>query len=461
MFRARIKRVHFVGIGGSGMSGIAEILAADAFSVSGSDLASNETTRRLQERGVRVFAGHAAANVEGADVVVYSSAIRADNPELEAARHAGIPVIPRAEMLAQLMRLKDGLAIAGAHGKTTTTSLVATILRDAGLDPTVVIGGRLNALGTGATRGAGDWLVAEADESDGSFLRLSPTLAVITNLDHEHLDHYGSFEAVKDAFVTFANRVPFFGSVVLCLDDPHTRELLSRLQCRTLTYGFSPQADLHILEALPEGLAMRFRLRYGGETYAGAVNLPGPHQVLNAAAALGVALELELDMAAALRALAGFSGVARRFSQLSAPDAAVTVIDDYGHHPTEVEKTLRAARAAFPARRIFAIFQPHRYSRTAACLEDFAVAFDAADQVWVTEVYAAGEAPIEGVDAAAVARVVAQSGHRASEPVGTLADVALRVAEEVRPGDVLLFLGAGDISRAAHGVAATLAAAAA
>ncbi len=456
MFRSKIKHIHFVGVGGSGMSGIAEVLAADGFRVSGSDRALSDVTANLESRGVHCFAGHAAAQVTGADVVVYSSAIASDNVELETARQAGVPVIPRAEMLAQLMRLKDGIAIAGAHGKTSTTSLVATILREAKFDPTVVIGGRLNALGSGGVRGESGWLVAEADESDGSFLRLTPCIAVVTNIDEEHLEHYGSYAALKEAFVTFCNRVPFFGTIIACSDNPPLREIMPQIQRRLVTYGESPQADIRLCDVEARGLSSHFEFEVDGERMSGQVAMPGRHQVLNALAALAVARELNIDREVALTALANFGGVARRFTLLTPPDAPVAVVDDYGHHPTEIEHTLRAARAAFPGQRIVAAFQPHRYTRTAALFDAFAVAFDGADSLLLTDIYPAGEAPMPGIDASALAARISRSGHRDVQHVGPIEHLTEHVLAKVAPGEVLVCLGAGSISKVARELASAL-----
>ncbi len=396
MFRGRVRHVHFVGVGGIGMSGLAEILRTLEFDVSGSDLREGENTRRLKRLGVRIDVGHRAENVEGADVVVYSSAISPENPEMVEAHALGTPVITRAEMLAELMRVKYGVAIAGSHGKTTTTSLVATVLRAAGFDPTVVVGGRMAALGSNARLGEGDMLVAEADESDGSFLRLTPTIAVVTNIDPEHLDFYGSHEVLKDAFVEFIEKVPFYGLAVLCLDHPDVQELLPRIRRRHVTYGLSPQADYHARAVKNAGVVTSF-VAYGrGQTLGEfSVKMPGQHNVQNCLAAIAVADELEVPLDVIKDALATFHGVARRFSIVGVVDG-VTLVDDYGHHPAEIRATLEAARRAFD-RRVIVAFQPHRYSRTQHLFDEFSLAFNGADQLILTDIYPAGEAPIEGI----------------------------------------------------------------
>ncbi|MBC7172423.1 MAG: UDP-N-acetylmuramate--L-alanine ligase, partial [Polyangiaceae bacterium] len=357
MFRGRIRAIHFVGVGGVGMSGIAEVLLELGFRVTGSDLKESDFTRHLADKGAEIMLGHRAENVAGADVVVYSSAVKPDNPELREARAHGVPVIPRAEMLGELMRLKHGIAIAGSHGKTTTTSLVATVLRDAGLEPTVVIGGRLNALGSGATSGAGELLVAEADESDGSFLKLAPTVAVITNIDPEHLDHYGDLDHVKTAFVDFANRVPFYGLIVACIDHPNVQDLLPRLDKRIVTYGFAAQADYRARHVQPRGLSVSFELVRRGESLGEIeVRMPGMHNVLNALATIAVADELQVPLDVVQSSLRDFGGVQRRFTVVGEHEG-ITVVDDYGHHPAEVEATLEAAVQAY-GRRVVVAFQP-------------------------------------------------------------------------------------------------------
>jgi UDP-N-acetylmuramate--alanine ligase len=452
MFRGRVRTIHFVGIGGIGMSGIAEVLLSSGFAVTGSDARASDTTRRLEELGARCFVGHRADQVGEADVVVFSSAVTRDNPELVEARARNVPVIPRAEMLAELMRLKDGVAIAGSHGKTTTTSLVATVAREAGLDPTVVIGGKLNALGTNAARGLGDLLVAEADESDGSFLHLSPVIAVITNIDAEHLDHYGTHEKVKDAFVEFASRVPFYGLVVACLDHPHVQAILPRVEKRLVTYGLSAQADYRAKNPVVEGLATRFTLvRRGKNAGEFTVRMPGIHNVLNALAVIAVADELEIPEDVTRRALAGFTGVQRRFTivgerVLRAGEAPVTVVDDYGHHPAEVQATLEAAQRAY-GRRLVVAFQPHRYSRTVHTWEELTRAFNRADVLLLADVYAAGEKAIEGASSERLAAAVRAHGHRDVTWIGPRSAAVEAIAARLAPGDVVITLGAGDITR--------------
>jgi UDP-N-acetylmuramate--alanine ligase len=446
MFRGRIRSIHFVGVGGVGMSGIAEVLLDLGFKVTGSDLKESEYTKHLAEKGARIFFGHEATNVAEADVVVFSTAVMYSNPELVRARELGVPVIPRAEMLGELMRIKHGVAIAGSHGKTTTTSLVATVLRDAGLDPTVVIGGRLNALGSGATSGAGELLVAEADESDGSFLKLTPTIAVITNIDPEHLDHYGEFEQVKSAFVNFANRVPFYGLVVACLDHPVVQEILPNIEKRVVTYGFAAQADYRAKRARHDGLSMVFDLyRRRDKLGEVRVHMPGMHNVLNALATLAVADELGVDLMHAAQALSTFGGVQRRFTIVGEVDG-VTVVDDYGHHPAEIEATLDAAQEAY-GRRVVVAFQPHRYTRTRDCFEDLTRAFNRADVVFLTDVYPAGEKPIEGADSARLVDAIRAHGHRDVTHVPKRSDLVEALGARLQPGDVLITLGAGDITK--------------
>jgi UDP-N-acetylmuramate--alanine ligase len=445
----RVRRVHFVGIGGAGMSGLAEILHASGYGVSGSDVRESATTRRLAALGMRIAIGHEAGAVAGADVVVYSSAVRPSNPELVAAAQAHVPVIPRAEMLAELMRMKHGVAISGAHGKTTTTSMIGDVLAAGGLDPTTIVGGRVQSLGANSRLGSGDVLVAEADESDGSFLRLFPTVVVITNIDREHLDHWGSFEALVDGFCDFANRVPFYGSAVVCLDDPHVQTLLPRLTRRLWTYGLSAQADVSASALRADGLAMEFRAALRG-TALGAVRLavPGAHNVANALAAIAVGLEFDVPFARIRDALESFRGVARRF-EIVGEQGGVMVVDDYGHHPTEIRATLLAARRGL-GRRLLVAFQPHRYTRTRDCFAELARAFHDADHLVLTEIYAAGEDKLPGVSGAHLAEAVRECGHRAVDFVAERSGIVPRLRELARPGDVVIFLGAGDIGRLAR-----------
>jgi len=443
-----IERIHFVGIGGIGMCGIAELLANQGYRVSGSDARESANTERLRGLGIPVAIGHDASHVGGAQVVVYSSAVRADNPELRSAEAAKIPVIGRAEMLAELMRLKDGVAVAGSHGKTTTTSLITHVLDAAGLDPTAVIGGRVLAAerAPSTTRlGAGPLLVAEADESDGSFLRLAPVIAVVTNIEPEHLDHWGRFEAVLDAFVAFANRVPFWGLSVLCLDHPGVQSILPRLTRRHTTYGFSAQAEWVARDAEALHWGMRFRVQRGGQRL-GSVELPipGRHNVLNALAALAVAAELGVGFDEAAGALASFAGVERRFETKGAV-GAIRVVDDYGHHPTEIRATLAAARALHSGR-LVVVFQPHRYTRTRDLFDDFATAFHDADLLVVTGIYAAGEPKLPGVEASALAEAITARGHRGVHYVADLERVVEALLPELREGDLVLTLGAGNVN---------------
>jgi UDP-N-acetylmuramate--alanine ligase len=442
----RTHRIHFIGVGGSGMSGLAEVLLNMGYQVSGSDLKGTDVTDRLVTLGGRVFLGHAASNVEGAQVVVYSSAVRPDNPELVRARANGIPVIPRADMLAELMRMKYGVAVGGSHGKTTTTSMVATVLQRGGLDPTIVVGGRLKTLGTNAQLGHGRFLVAEADESDGSFLRLAPAVTVVTNIDREHLDHYKDLDDVRQAFIYFANRVPFYGVAVLCADDDNVRSILPKVTKRSILYGTRPEAEIRGtgLELVSGG--SRFRVEAAGKRI-GLIELcvPGRHNALNALAAVAVGLELEIAFEHIAESLAGFHGVGRRF-ELRGEVAGVRVIDDYGHHPTEIAATLAAAKGA-GAGRVLVVFQPHRYTRTASLVEEFGGCFGDADRVWVMDVYAAGEPPIPGVSGNTVVESAHKhgAGHVHYTPTANEAvEAALR---EARPGDLLLTLGAGDVSK--------------
>ncbi|MFO7177393.1 MAG: UDP-N-acetylmuramate--L-alanine ligase [Pseudomonadota bacterium] len=457
MFRGRVRHVHFIGVGGIGMSGLAEILRTLGFDVSGSDVRAGENTGRLERLGVRVDIGHRAENVTGADVVVYSSAIDPENPEIVAAKALGTPVIARAEMLAELMRVKYGIAIAGSHGKTTTTSLVATVLRAAGLDPTVVVGGRMAALGSNARLGAGDLLVAEADESDGSFLRLAPTIAVVTNIDPEHLDFYQTHDALKSAFLEFIERVPFYGLAVLCLDHPHVQDLLPRVGRRHVTYGLSPQATYSARGLSFRGLTASFHAFRRSESLGEfTVRMPGQHNVLNTLAAIAVADELEVPLDVMKDALATFDGVARRFSVVAEVNG-VALVDDYGHHPAEIEATLKAARSACSGRLLVA-FQPHRYTRTAHLFEDFTRAFNEADVLFVTDIYPAGEAPIPGITGERLARGIAEHGHNAVYHSTDRAALAAELARRARPGDLVIALGAGDINRILPAVARALAA---
>src|SRR5467141_10174 len=416
MFK-RYQQIHFVGIGGSGMSGIAEILLNLGYRVTGSDQKRNDAVERLAELGAKIFIGHQATNVEGAHVVVYSSAVSRDNVEVQAARQRQIPTIPRAEMLAELMRLKYGIAVAGTHGKTTTTSMVGAVLAEGRYDPTIVVGGRVTSLGSNARLGQGEYLVAEADESDGSFLKLAPTIAVVTTVDAEHLDHYGSLDAIRDAFVAFVNRVTFYGSAVLCLDQPNIQMLIPRIEKRLVTYGLASSADLVARRVHLSGLTSRFDVAHRGTRLGEcALQIPGRHNVLNALAAIGVGLDLEIPFDAIQKALAGFAGVQRRF-QVRGQAGGVTVVDDYGHHPAEVRATLAAAKAGFESR-LVTVFQPHRYSRTHHLRQEFLTAFNQADVLVVIDIYAAGERPMPGVSAEDLADAIRAHGHRDVTYVG-------------------------------------------
>ena len=447
----KVRRIHFVGIGGSGMSGIAEVLVNQGYQVSGSDLVENAATRRLGKLGVKIHLRHQPANVAGADVVVVSTAVHDDNSEVLAAREHRIPVVPRALMLAELMRLKQGVAIAGTHGKTTTTSLVASVLAEAGLDPTFVIGGRLIAAGSNARLGAGDFIVVEADESDASFLHLQPVIAVVTNIDADHMGTYGhDFERLKAAFVQFLQNLPFYGSVILCADDPHVRAILPSVTKPVVTYGTGEDASLRAESIQHDAGRMRFRAcRDKAPALEVTLNLPGRHNVLNALAAIAVATELGINDQAILKALAEFHGVGRRFQRYG--DIAIsgggsfTLIDDYGHHPAEMAATLEAARGAFAGRRIVLAFQPHRYSRTRDLFEDFVKVLSTPDALLLAEVYAAGEAPIVAADGRSLARALRVAGTVEPlfvEDIAEMPDAIRRVAQD---GDVVLTMGAGSI----------------
>jgi UDP-N-acetylmuramate--alanine ligase len=448
--KRRVRRVHFVGIGGAGMSGLAEILHASGYRVTGSDVRASETLTRLRGLGIPVALGHDATHVGSPDVVVFSSAIAQTNPELAAARAARIPVIPRAELLAELMRLKQGVAIGGSHGKTTTTSMVAAVLEAGGLDPTTIVGGRLQHLGAHARLGSGDVLVAEADESDGSFLRLWPAFVVITNVDREHLDHWGDFAALRAGFRDFADRVPFWGAAVLCLDDPELRALLPEISRRVVSYGLLPQADLCADAIAFEGLGSRFRARRGRSDLGDfALRVPGAHNVRNALAALAIGAEFDVPPARMREALAEFRGVARRF-ELHGEARGVLVVEDYGHHPAEIRATLDAARQALPGRRLVVAFQPHRYTRTRDLFDEFADAFHEADVLVLTDVYAAGEPKLPGVDAEGLVAAARERGHRDARFARERAELLRALAVEARSGDAIFLLGAGDIGQLAE-----------
>jgi UDP-N-acetylmuramate--alanine ligase len=456
----KVRQIHFVGIGGSGMSGIAEVLLNLGYQVSGSDLSDNLATRRLAELGAKISASHAATNVNGADAVVVSTAVAGDNPEVIAARTRRIPIVPRALMLAELMRLRQGVAIAGTHGKTTTTSLVASVLAEGGLDPTFVIGGRLNAAGSNARLGSGEFIVVEADESDASFLHLQPVIAVVTNIDADHMDTYQhDFARLKQAFVQFLQNLPFYGSAVLCIDDSHVREILPFVSKPVLTYGFAADAAVRAERVEHAGGAMRFRaVREQGTPLEVKLNLPGRHNVQNALAAIAVAGELGIPDRAILKALEEFRGVGRRFQRCGEiplqGGGRCTLIDDYGHHPAEMMATLEAARGAFPGRRIVLAFQPHRYTRTRDLFEDFVRVLSTADALLLAEVYPAGEAPIVAADGRSLARAVRVAGKVEPVFVENIAQMADAIRRVARDGDVVVTMGAGSIG----GVPAQLAA---
>jgi len=449
----KVKNIHFVGIGGSGMSGIAEVLSNLGFGVSGSDLADNATTRRLAGLGVRTMVGHDEANIAGADAVVVSTAVKADNPEVLAARARKVPVVPRAQMLAELMRLKQGVAIAGTHGKTTTTSLVASILAEGGMDPTFVIGGRLNAAGANARLGSGDFIVVEADESDASFLFLSPVIAIVTNIDADHMETYGhDFGRLKQAFVDFLQRLPFYGVAVLCADDANVRDIMPQVSKQIVSYGFNDGANVRAENVVASDGQMHFdcvRVNGSESRFAVTLNLPGMHNVLNALAAIAVASELGVADAAIVKALAEFKGVGRRFQrygEVAVPaGGSFTLVDDYGHHPSEMRATIAAARGAFPDRRLVLAFQPHRYTRTRDCFEDFVGVLSGVDALVLAEVYGAGETPIVAADGRTLARALRVAGKVEPVFVEQIADLPQAILDVVRDGDVVITMGAGSI----------------
>ena len=437
--------IHFVGIGGIGMSGIAELLLNLGYRVSGSDLSVTDITQRLARLGGTIFCGHNAGQVKGADVVVISSAVKADNEEVLGARASGIPVIPRAEMLAELMRLKYSVAVAGSHGKTTTTSIIAALLDKGGLDPTVVIGGKLKSIGSNALLGKGDFIVAEADESDGSFLKMAPTIAVVTNIDREHLDYYPDLKAVQAAFLAFIDRVPFYGRAVLCLDDEPIQDLIPEIQKPFVTYGLSTQADLQARHATFQGLTSRFDVDYKGKSLGSVVlNLPGIHNVQNALASIAVSLELGLAFDQTLEALGTLQGVSRRM-EVKGTCRDILVLDDYGHHPTEIRATLGAVRESWPDRRLVVVFQPHRYSRTRALFDEFSRAFYHSDVLVILPVYSAGEKEIPGVDSEGLCRAISAHGHKEAVYAADKPAVMDCLKDTLKPNDLLLTLGAGDV----------------
>ncbi len=458
-----IRRIHFVGIGGVGMSGIAEVLFSQGYQVSGSDRGDSDALRRLSDLGIRTSVGHAASNVTGADVVVSSSAVQADNPELMAARQLGITVVPRALMLAELMRYRQGIAIAGTHGKTTPTALVTSMLVVAGLDPTFVIGGRLNSAGVNARLGHGEHIVVEADESDASFLHLLPMFAIVTNIDADHMETYGhDVGRLRQAFLDFLMHLPFYGSAIVCVDDAGVQDILPRIQRKVLRYGFSEEAQLRAVELCTLDGQMHFTVqrRHGlqGPDLALVLNLPGRHNVLNALAVIALALELRVPEQVVMRSLAGFQGVGRRFQRygevMARDGGSFTLVDDYGHHPVEMAATLLAARGAFPGRRLLLAFQPHRYSRTRDCLDDFVKVMAQADAVLLADVYSAGEAPIMGADGHSLARALRAAGHIEPLFVDDIEAMPQAILDQARAADVVLCMGAGSIAAVAARVVA-------
>jgi len=443
----KLKHIHMVGIGGTGMSGIAEILLNLGYQVSGSDMNANQSTRRLTRLGAKISIGHKAENSTGADVIVISSAIREDNIEVQEAKRNQIPVIPRAEMLAELMRLKNGIAIAGSHGKTSTTSMVARVLEFAKFDPTIIVGGRLNTVGAHAKLGEGEFIVAEADESDRSFLYLSPYIAVLTNLDEEHLDQYHSVEEIKRTFVRFANKVPFYSSIVLCLDDPNLQSLIPKLERRIITYGFSAQADIYAQDPRFDAFSSQSTLFTRGEKLGILkLNVPGTHSIRNAMAAVGVGLDLGIPVPVILEALEDYSGIGRRF-ELKETINDIMIVEDYAHHPTEIIATLEAAKRGW-GRRILAVFQPHRYSRLSFLMKEFATAFNQADILIITDIFKAGETPIPGITGEALYEEIRKFGHKNILFVPDLKEVPTRVTELLQPKDMLIVMGAGSIYKA-------------
>ena len=442
----KVKHIHLIGIGGIGMSGIAELLLNLGYSISGSDIKRSEVTEHLSDLGGKIFLGHGPQNIDGADVVVFSSAVKDDNPEIVEARERSVPVIPRAEMLAELMRLKYGIAVAGSHGKTTTTSMIASILTRGGLDPTVVIGGRLNIWGgSNARLGRSDFLVAEADESDGSFLALCPSIAVITNIDYEHMDFYRSMNDLRRTFVDFVNKIPFYGRAILCLDDKEVQGLIPKLRKSYLTYGLNPQADIRASEISKEELNTSFVVTFKNRL-AGTITIciPGDHNVLNALAAVGVGLELDIDFEDIREGLKSLGGLKRRF-EIKDEKGGILFLDDYGHHPTEIIATISTAKECWPDRRLVVIFQPHRYTRTRDLYDKFVISFNQADFLVITPIYGAGEEPIPGIDSRSLYQGIRDHGHRAVIFCDSIEDIISLLLDEIRNGDLVLTLGAGDV----------------
>ncbi|MGO9376942.1 MAG: UDP-N-acetylmuramate--L-alanine ligase [Dissulfurispiraceae bacterium] len=439
--------IHFVGIGGIGMSGIAEVLHNLGYEVTGSDIRESDTTLRLRKLGIKIFIGHDEKNIDAAHVVVTSSAVSPTNPEVTTAKDRAVPVIPRAEMLAELGRLKYGILVAGAHGKTTTTSLIATLLGEGGLDPTVVIGGKLKAFGSNARLGQGEFLVAEADESDGSFLKLSPTIAVITNIDREHMDYFKDIETLKGAFLSFINKVPFYGVAIICKENEHTREIIPQIKRRVLTYGLSHDSDMYARNIKYGGSGMSFEAVFKGEPLGVySVPVPGVHNVLNSLAAILTAMELQIQQEKIKAGLGSFEGIQRRF-EFRGESRGVRVYDDYGHHPVEIRAVLKAARECFRENRIVVIFQPHRYTRTRDLMGDFALSFVAADRLYLLDIYAASESPIEGVDSTVLLKKIRDVGSLKTDHISDRKELVKTVLADLKPGDVVLTLGAGDVHK--------------
>lgn len=437
--------IHFVGIGGIGMSGIAEVLHNLGYEITGSDIKESETINRLKKLGIKIFIGHNKENIDSAHVVVISSAVSADNPEVLEAKQRSIPVIPRAEMLAELGRLKYGILVAGAHGKTTTTSLIATIVGEGGLDPTVVIGGKLKSMGSNAKLGQGDYLVAEADESDGSFLKLNPTIAVITNIDREHLDFFKDIEQLKAAFLSFINKIPFYGIAIVCMENEHLCEIIPSIQRKFITYGFSETADAYARDIKHSGAKMSFEAVYKSKSVGTFIlPVPGRHNVLNSLAAIAVAIELQIPIEVIKNGLANFSGIQRRF-ELKGEVKDIKVFDDYGHHPSEIMATLKAARECFNDNRVVVLFQPHRYTRTRDLMDEFAVSFVNADRLFLMDIYPASEGPIEGINSEVLAQRIRGTGFKNLTYIPDKKEMVERIVSELKQGDVFITLGAGDV----------------
>jgi UDP-N-acetylmuramate--alanine ligase len=446
----RYRIIHFVGIGGIGMSGIAEVLHNLGYEITGSDIKDSETIKRLRSLGIRIFIGHNRENVNDAHVVVISSAVSENNPEVMEAKKRSIPVIPRAEMLAELGRLKYSILVAGAHGKTTTTSLIATILGDGGLDPTVVIGGKLKSMGSNAKLGQGDYIVAEADESDGSFLKLNPTIAVITNIDREHLDYFKDLENLKVAFLSFINKIPFYGTAIICLENEHIKDIIPSIKRRFITYGFTEDADIYARDIQNHGTKMSYEAIYKGLSLGRFdIPIPGRHNVLNSLASIAVSMELQIPLELIRRSLSGFCGIQRRF-ELKGEHSGIKIFDDYGHHPSEIRATLNAARECFKDNRIFVIFQPHRFTRTRDLMDEFAKSFNSANRLFLIDIYAAGEKPIDGVNSENLYHKIKEVGLENVTYISDRERLINTVVSDLRSGDVLITLGAGDVYKIAE-----------